>query len=366
MVAVLQGTVSSTANPVLLFISVAQEMESEPRVPPGLIVEAAALSYRTLDPSGMEVVPLTVVDIVTEAIRPGTYAPTITVDVAAALGEWVIEWTWDYEVSTTLTLTYTQNTNYTVVDSSIPLVDGYAQVADARTEGVPSTYTNAQVVAALERASRRVEAYTRRFFAPRYEDLDYDAEGNGLMIRTRMPIIAVEDVAINFSDFRPNVRLIEADDYRIYNRHMRGMLAPDDRQSPKIEVLRVDDYYGGGTTFDLFERRFTNAQQNVTITGWWGYTDPDGGPFGKTPLDIQRVTLMLAMGDIPTLWSQFSAGTSGQAAGPIIEQETRDQRVRYAAGAVGGSALSIGRLTGIAAADIILMRFRAPPEMRAV
>lgn len=363
MVAIHQGDTSSTSDPVLLFISVVQEMLDEPQVAPGHIVEAARLTYRILDPSGTESVATTVVDLDATRVRTGTYAPTIAVDGAADLGVWTIEWEWDYEVSDALTITYTQNTYYTVVDSSIPIVDGYAQVADARAEGVPSSYTDAQVAAALERASRKVEAYTRRVFSPYYDDLDYDVDGNGIMISTRMPIIAVQQVNLNFSDFRSDVRLIEADDYRIYNRHMRGMLQPDDRQSPKIEVLRLDDY---GYGLDLFERRFMAAQQNVTISGWWGYTDPDGSPFGETPPDIARVTMMLAFADMRSLWRRFASGAGGTPAGPIIEEETRDQRVRYAAGAIGGSALGIGRLTGIAEADIILMRFRAPPEMLAV
>lgn len=356
MVVIHQGTASSVANPRIVFITVMTEVLEEATVSPGFLVDPAALEYRILDPSGTQIVAPTAVDLEDHRLRLGTFAPPITIGALSAVGDWTVEWTWDLEVGED-TYTYTQETHFTVVDSDVPLVDGYAQVADARVEGAPISFSDARVAQILTESSRTVEHFTRRFFNARYGSYDYDVRSRGVVVRTKQPIVAVEGVSINFSDFY-DVYALDTGDFRVYNRHMRGMLQPDDREAPKVEVQREAGRWDFGS-------RMVASQQNLTIKGWWGYTDPDGGPFGVTPPSIARVTMMLAFRNIRPLWRKFS--DDGPTSGAIQTQRTRDQSVTYAnvAGSGLSNALSRAPMTGDADIDIILMRFRAPPAMEA-
>ncbi|TXH17461.1 MAG: hypothetical protein E6R03_03910 [Hyphomicrobiaceae bacterium] len=357
MVAIHQGTASSVANPRIVFITVMTEMLEEATVPPGFLVDPAALEYRILDPSGTQVVAPTAVDLEDHRLRLGTFAPPITIGAMSSIGTWTIEWTWDLEIGDE-TYTYVQVTHFTVVDSDIPLVDGYAQVADARAEGAPVSFSDARIAQILTESSRTVEHFTRRFFDARYHVYDYDVRSRGVLIRTRQPIVAIEDILVNFSDFN-SIHSLDAEDFRIYNRHMRGMLQPDDRDAPKVEVQREAGRWDFGS-------RMVASQQNATIKGWWGYTDPDGGPFGVTPPSIERVTMMLAFRNIRPLWRKFS-NVEGPTTGAVQTQRTRDQSITYATVAGSGltNVLSRAPMTGDPEIDIILMRFRAPPVIEA-
>ena len=379
MVAVPQGY----ANPAgdsrarLQFICTVQEMGFRRQEdPPGLIIDPSPpdvgdeVSYRVLDPSGAEVVAATAVDLGNDQIRTGTFAPPISVPADGTPGTWSIEWTWHYDIGDEIR-EYIEETRFDVVASGTPLVNGYAQVLDARLQNVPDRITDDVIAEQLQAATELFDDYTGQFFSPRYNAVDYDVRGNGVMVQTDVPIIALNAVEVIYPDLTNSSHLITPSDLRIYNRPHRGdrsragVPGPDDRHAPKVELLRFSDSTrdNASRSGSFFARRFTPAQQNVTIAGWWGYTDPDGGPFGRTPLAVKRAVLRIALANLEPLWEQYASGET--AAGPIVEMRTRQQTVKYATGAQGGrSALAAGTITGDPYVDMVIRRYRAPMGMR--
>ena len=378
MVAVRQGYVNPPGDPRarLQFICTVQEMAVRRQTdPPGFIIDPSdpengdpEVSYRVVDTDGVEVVATTAVDLANDTVRTGTFAPPITIPDDGAPGRWSIEWVWHYDIGAQI-VQYIETTTFDVVDSTIPLVNGYAQVLDARNEQVPTTITDEHLAEQLEAASELFNDYTGQFFEARYNAVDYDVRGNGRMVQTDAAIIAVNSVDMIYPDVSNSSHIITPSDLRVYNRPHRGdrstpgVSGPDDRQDPKIELLSFTDPRGDNSTYSLYARRFTPAQQNVTIAGWWGYTDPDGGPFGRTPLAVKRAVLRIAMLNARPLWERYSAGEL--AAGPIVEERTRQQTVKYATGSQGGrSALASGTITGDPYVDMVILRYRAPMGMR--
>ena len=363
MVAVHQNTVSNTSNPKILILTVAQQFEEgDGTRPPGFLIDPIALEFSISDFSGTEVQATTAVDVVNDRIAIGTFAPSIPIGAAWAAGRYYLTFTWQYDFGAT-TQQRTQTMSFHVVETGIPIVDGYAQIADARAEGVPVTYSDQRIREALESASRTLERYTRRFFEPRYIKAQHDIRGLGVLVQTEQPIIALEDVQLvdTYGGFDGLFNeIIDADGIRVYNRHLRGLVRPDDRQDPRIEVVQGDDHYGWGP------RRLGGGKQNCIMTGWWGYTDPDTGPYGITPRDISQATMMLAFSqNTQTLWSNFGSGAV--VSGPIQREKTRDQEVEYATAAQSnGNVLTTSRITGVPEVDIIIARYRAPISLGSV
>jgi hypothetical protein len=235
-----------------------------------------------------------------------------------------------------------------------------------RKNGVPSGFCDDVVIDAIVHASRYIERVTRRFFEPRFLTTQHDGRGEGILLMLEDPIIGIEDLDLTFSDFRPMTRLIDRTDVRVYNRHMRDLLHPDDRDSPKIEVLRVDAGPLMSPLHPPLVRRFTQAQQNVQVRGWFGYTEPDGSPLGITPPMISRLTMMIAMRELRPLWDDFSGGRRGGTTGPLQKEKTRDQDVSYGSGSSNSGASAAGWITGDPAIDNLLSSFIGPMPMAAV
>src|SRR5690606_11723314 len=221
------------------------------------------------------------------------------------------------------------------------LATAYAQLQDMLDEGFPigatapaGGYTYAQARSALLRASRYVEQITRRIFRPQYLVVDCDGRGSSIL-QFEQEIIGLAKVAFTYTTFSPADLPIEEGDLRVYNRHIRQRLfQPDDREDPRVEFLRVPSAtYPRSTLFasDLLSGSvgFVASQQSVKFRGMWGYTDPDGSPFGCTPHLIREATLRIAARYIGPLWAQVGGGSSG-VAGPLLSERTMDQSVTYA------------------------------------
>lgn len=364
MLVLKRGQGSGTSNPVVLYVYVEGSF-ADGVIDPGFIADVDELTYRVLDPDGLEVTPTTAVDVVADKIRTGTYAPPINIGGTDKVGTWSVEWTAIRTTGVTDPVTATSYFRVIVADEPVP--NGYALLSDMRAQGVPDGICDADVVAAVERASRLIERWTRRFFEPRYMVRQHDGKGQGIMVRLADPIIGVEDMEITFSDFRPVARLISREQVRVYNRHMRGLLQPDDRNSPKIEIQKVEDPLFQTPRFPALNRRFTPSQLNVQLTGWFGYTEPDGSPLGCTPPEITRVTMMLAMRDVRPLWGDFKAGRRGTVAGTIQSERTRDQSVTYSSGGARSmGALAPGYFSGDPLIDQVIARYVGPMLMVSV
>lgn len=229
----------------------------------------------------------------------------------------------------------------------------YALLSDLRNEGINSTtLADARALYLIGLASRQVERYTHRFFEPMAREFSYDGSA-GQTLFFELPIILLSEVSIDGQG-------VDASSYQVYNRHLRQSLTnPDDRDNPRITFSRQTRLLTQ-TSWD--DRPFVNKQvwwpgaQNVTVSGLFGYTDPDPTcQVGVTPEDIKRVTIMLVQRQLALAGS---GDLSDVSVGPITSIRTRDQSVTYGAKAGVSGA---GGFTGDTAIDDILALYSAPP-----
>jgi hypothetical protein len=203
----------------------------------------------------------------------------------------------------------------------------------------------------IERACREVDRLTMRFFFPRYFEMAISIHHETRKIFLDMPIIGISKMMLIGGS--PVVGImtetqIGLQGIRAYNRHLQGVTSPDDRDDPIVEYLPV----AGEELLEYGLARFPIGSQNVKITGAFGYTDPDGGPFGEIPKPLRDVVLVLAyrfikdpMGEDRLLWFPDR----------VQSAKTRDQSIGLSS--LKPSALS---LTGDIRLDSILAQYCRP------
>lgn len=262
----------------------------------------------------------------------------------------------------------------------------YATIAQLRADGVEDSVSDAQLLRVIQRASLMIEQWTGRFFVPRYLTLQLDGDGHDIL-QIGPPIIHIASVRI----LAPEIITLPsgADDVplsslRVYNRHLRQNLTePDDRNNPKIQWMTSWD--GTRLQPEIYPAGwFPRGTQNIEITGWFGYTEYDGGvtlapvadpppdplpapiPLGRTPEVIEMVCSMLVVRDLLPL-ADVSGRTEVLLSSTVTEERTRDQTVKYGSGGKSSIATSAG--PGIAnnkELQMYLEPFRRPPTLGAV
>jgi len=227
----------------------------------------------------------------------------------------------------------------------------YVSISDVRDEGV--TVDNAsdeRIEAIIQLAERYIERVTGRFFEPRPQSLAVDGAG-GRVLRLGHPIIRIDVVAVDAAAASPVP--IDPSSYRVYNRHLtQGLLVPDDRDDPRIELAQGGDVGAG------FEARWPRGVQNVRVAGVFGYTDPDGSPTGETPLLIQYVTKLLVLRELP-LMTDLDGREDAQRRWRLTSERTRDQAYTL------GALVPLGVFTGDPAIDTILAAYSRPADLGA-
>lgn len=240
---------------------------------------------------------------------------------------------------------------------------GYLLVSDLRDEGVAADVSDARLLRVIGAQSRYVERVTSRSFRPVQKTIAVNGSG-GRKCLFGEPLIALVGVSLG----QPPTVDVPRDTLRVFNRHLsQGLIEPDDRQDPKIEFTHFADLINGtrGSTFvgsPLFgvpwrEHYFPKSVQNVTVRGVWGYTDPDGGPVGKTPDLLVHAMKLLAMREIPEIGSDDREDRRNRSR--ITSERTRDQSYTREAEPQTG-------LTGEREIDDLLTMFIAPPRLGAV
>ena len=382
-----RGEANDNTNPQVLFAWQFSNV-GEDNAHAGFFQDLASLSFRILSPDGTEYVASTVVDVADddnvvdrrdEGANGRIFILPFTVDGAEPTGTYSVEATFVVAPQGAAVLPVkTQVYTFRVLDEAMEFVDGgIVQIQDLVDASFPINdpapcggFTHTDGARAIRRATDLIELYTGRTFSAEYKTLDVDGRG-GSVVQTGEVIVGLTDVAFTFTTFTPADLPIEEGDLRVYNRHIRqSLFEPDDRQDPRVEFLR--------TTVDRFPRSqllgdtdilssnvgFVESQQNVKLRGMWGYTDPDGSPFGKTPELIKEAAMRLVARYIQPLWKQLGgAGQSQGAAGPILEEKTLDQSVKFSdvAGSGGAGGAYIGAFTGDSEVDQILASFMKPP-----
>lgn len=161
----------------------------------------------------------------------------------------------------------------------------YVTVAEVKNEGLPSTYSNSRISAAIIRWQQFIERACRQFFDARAATVDMDGNDTDTLFLP-MPLISVSALYVN-DDFD---HAVPASTYRAYTQ--RGPVE-DDRRNPKIRILRAT------TVFDpLYSRgggvRFLKGSRNQRVVGTWGFTEEDG----TTPLLIKRALIKMVIIDL--------------------------------------------------------------------
>jgi hypothetical protein len=221
---------------------------------------------------------------------------------------------------------------------------GYCAVKDLRDDGLPpESLSNASALADILIASRQIEDITGRWFEPRYLPLTVDGSGRAAQALLD-PIVGIESAKLTYDGDFTNAVAIDSVAYRVYARHLDGVINPDDRDFPRLEFVSIPQML----VLLGPSARWFYGQRNVEIRGAFGFTDWDGSPAGRTPDLIRYACRLMA--------KRLASTTPGGLApgGPLVRQRTRDQEVQYA------TPLAFGTITGDRDLDGILERFRRP------
>lgn len=289
-----------------------------------------------------------------DRLGPGRYAARFTVGAQWTAGRYILRWYWR-STSTSPVTSVDQPFDVMAGAPPAPSIQApiYALPSDMRAEGVtPAMAGDVRLYQSLVLASKQFEQFTRQFFEPRYLSLTLDGNGS-VAVLLDQPIVALDQLLFASITLFLSELPIDATAYRVYNRHLSGLMTPDDRLNPKLELYGIEDYVA---TFALQGARFPRGKQNVNVKGVFGFTDPDGTPFGMTPYLVTHAVKLLAY----RLMRKFTnPGRAAPFQAPFItEEHTRDQGVTFTRPLGLGSAL--GAFTGDPEIDTIIASFQRP------
>lgn len=339
----------------------------------GFLVDAAQLQYQIFDISTeakrlspAQVYPTVppgskaTVNLVTDRLGLGRYAATWTVPPgtippAEPLGTHLIKWF----LKLTLTgpeLIWTEEFEV-LAAKPVGVLSGYVTLTECREAGIATAMaSDVKLQQLIAEATRYIIKVTGRSFIPTWKQTRLDGRGSRWLLVDE-PICAIEKVEVAYLDVDSTD--VEEADFAVYNRHLsEGLLIPDDRENPKLVLEWANPHAEEDPT--LFRKlAWPLGQQNVVVTGVFGYTDPDGSPMGATPQAIKRVAMLLIFRN---LMPSITAGPTMYPTGPVVSESTQGQSVSFQAAAVNALSHSF---TGDAAIDQILASFRRPSSMGA-
>jgi len=333
---------------------------------PGILQDVAAASFVISLADGTQVYPATAgqkcsVDLVQHRIDTGYYV-AVWDSTQATLGDYIITWYVTPIAAGATESVFSQD--FEVVTSPYR-GRNYCSIGSLRDEGLTTTrLTEAGALRLISQASRYVEMYTGRVFCPVSKVIRIDGTNSrGLPIEE--PIVAIKGLAVSLvSQFTAGDLQVMADTFRVYNRHLTlGLLSPDDRENPHLEFVHDDDLKGVNYVVPTSGYRLTQliwpkGQQNCRIEGVFGYTEPDGSWWGRTPELIQVATRMLCFRYLSRIGT--TARDDAVKRGRVISEHTKDQ------GYTLSHPSSFNAYTGDPEIDGILSSFTRPPKFGAV
>lgn len=209
----------------------------------------------------------------------------------------------------------------------------------------------------IRRVSYQLEGLTQRFFEPRYVDQRISGDGRPVLFLDEA-VVAIESAgSVSYDDGIETISPYTNGAFSVYNRHLDGLLNPDDRDNPRLDVTR-DDIAG----YPVRGWRWPTGDRNLSIKGVFGFTDPepnsDGVLIGHTPDEFVQIigTLTGRHMEDPNM----SSPATWQP-GRIKMYKTRDQQIQFY-GASGNVDYS-GGITGDAMMDQLLLRFIKPARL---
>lgn len=209
----------------------------------------------------------------------------------------------------------------------------YASVADLRDEGVSvAQASDARLLALIDEAGRAIDSFTGWFFEPRNLTLRLDGRGTP-SIEPPVPPIELTQLTVGGSEVS---------------------VAPVDLV---VVGAPVQPGFDGPRLTRTRGRMFPKAAGNVEASGSWGYTEDDGTPQGRTPVEIRRACMLLVLRWLSPLGTDDAEARHRWR---IIEERTRDQSYKLDRVSGGGSTF-----TGDPDIDGIVGRYRRPPGLGA-
>jgi hypothetical protein len=206
--------------------------------------------------------------------------------------------------------------------------------------------------------------FTGREFLAQQKTLRIDGT-NGRGLPLGEPIVAISALAVSLvSQFTASDLQVLADTFRVYNRHLSlGLLNPDDRENPKLEFVHDDDLKGVNYTVPTSGYRLTQliwpkGQENCRLSGFFGFTEPDGSFMGKTPELIQLATKLLCFRYMDKMGTDDRDDATKRAR--LLGERTKDQSYT-----LSKPTLFTG-YSGDPEIDGILRGFSRPPSFGAV
>lgn len=359
------GQVLSVSAPALTFIAQYD----------GRLVEPTVLGFQIFDVTTdvklgvpLQVYPVSgvqAVDTTGAALGLGRYAATWTVPSDAALGRYRIKWTFQVPSAYVTTPspppwvgTSEETFEVLATKCATDAAPQYCLLADIRDEGIcdVSGIPDARLQLTIRRVSRAIEQITGRFFEPRYMNVRSTLGTTSThALLFDMPIVGIERIdSPYFYDYWGID--VDLDMLRIANRHLTGVCSPDDRENPKIELVHMDEDYGG----IRFTRYYDGLAfvRNITAIGVFGYTEADGSPAGQTPLAIQHATKLIVARELPKI-GQRDKREDAQQRWRITSERSRDMAINTQA------PRGFGQWYGDPEIDSILVQFIRPPQMGA-
>lgn len=230
----------------------------------------------------------------------------------------------------------------------------YATIQDVRDAGLSDEdlFPDASITAALLMWEQFIDRVTRQFFEPREAEVELDGTDSDTL-HFSVPVISVEELYLNGSSEPLDTTL-----YKVYNGRMQPT---DDRKNPRLKLIYdmdVDDIYVRPVTSSRL--KFRKGRKNQRLVGTFGYTMPDD----STPLLIQRALVKLVIEKLtnPIYPDPDNPIEPVVPHGPLLEEETDDHRMKYAAS--GGSTRArspglIGITTDREILDILTL-YRSP------
>lgn len=330
----------------------------------GDVVDPYSIEYAVDDAAGTNYIPFAVAT----RLGLGYFEATTYAAGVPAAGRRTIRWRMKLLVTDTTYREWSQAWDTYRIATAQPV---YALISDMRDQDITTTMiSDARARVLLLQASLQVERFTGRRFGARQHVFLADGRG-GPMLMFDEPVIAVSELVMGAESLESTELAIEAESYRVYNRHLLGQLTPDDRENPKLEFrLPFDRSQRMAAQLSGWRTRFPEGAQNIRVSGLFGYTEPDGSPAGAVPSLITYVTVLLAARNAATIGNP-TGGVVDQLAWKVTEERTRDQAVKYTS-ASGGSSTGTGRgnalqgaFTGDPSIDTILAMFCRGPRMSA-
>lgn len=339
------GETSSGTNPLLPFFYQTG----------GILTDIYALSFKVFSlETGLQVHTDTInTDLVADGgdkIATGYYAaPLDPSNLGLTAGAYELEWT--YQVADgdpQLKAIYA----FEVLSSKFRTGMRYSAYASSDLSQL-SSFPIEDRQKALNTVSREIDRLTGRFFFPRYMRIDVSVRPESAVLWLDQPIIGIGSVVLEYAGVVSDTLTsedIQLANLRIFNRHLGYVLTPDDRDNPKIEFAQV------GSTTNLAEySHFPAGTKNVQITGVFGFTDPDGSPFGCVPDPLQEVAKTLVY---KKLIDPIGIDPFSQGQGRVKKAKTRDQEIQF------DTTLSKdATMTGDLKLDTILADYSRPPHV---